>query len=232
MIFFPFLPTRPRQICLVTCLGLLVLGSARPAARVFEYREQTGKESFIYQWRTEPIKNGVTITVVQHQGQEVYTSVNTKEGETLSWRYVHKPDTEVAARREGERIVFTGTWEGQAVQREERIDERPWYQPLSFSLSRMLAHNRSAVSFWTVRPDNLDVLAMEAEKKERQVITAEKEQDSWEADRVVIHLEGLLSTVWQAEYWFRSSDHLFVHYRGVHGPPGTEATFINLVQQR
>ena len=47
------------------------------------------------------------------------------------------------------------------VDKKEAIDSRPWCQPLSFSLQRMVARDQQVASFWTIRPDTLEVLAMQ-----------------------------------------------------------------------
>ncbi|HSO09404.1 MAG TPA: hypothetical protein VLR45_05405 [Desulfoprunum sp.] len=51
------------------------------------------------------------------------------------------------------------------------VDDRPWFQPLSFSLGAFLATPQSEVSFWMIRSDNLEVVAMQAAKGEVEEIT-------------------------------------------------------------
>ena len=206
-------------------LLMLLLAVASPASQLLRYREQTGESSFTFLWRSEQDRAGVTIT--QDQGDETYSSVCTPEGTTLSWRYIRRPDTDVRAERIGDRIQLSGRLAGKVIDQSRAIDSRPWYQPLSFSLQRMMARDAQTATFWTIRPDTLEIIAMKAEKFGSERLPGG--DSSQTADKVVIRLDGLLSGVWHADYWFRQSDNLFVGYRGTHGPPGTAETSINLI---
>ncbi len=224
-------PLSPVFLPLVFCLGaqLLLSSLVFASSRELQYREQTGADSFLFVWNADTEPNEVTVTVTQRQKNEVYTSVNTPEGTTLSWRYVREPDTDVRAERKGNILLFSGRFVGKKVAKEEKIDARPWYQPLSFSLHCMEKHKRNKTSFWTVRPDTLDVLTLQAEREGSGRLVG---ADGGEvlANKVVIRLEGLMSALWSAEYWFRQGDDVFVRYRGTHGPPGVPETVITLVR--
>ena len=206
-------------------LLMLLLAAASPASQILRYREQTGASSFTFLWRSEQDRSGVTI--IQDQGDETYSSVCTPEGTTLSWRYLRPPDTDVRAERIGDRIQLSGRLAGKAINQSRTIDSRPWFQPLSFSLQRMVARNAQTATFWTIRPDTLEIIAMQAKQSGREQLPAGEASQA--ADKVVIRLDGLLSGVWHADYWFRQSDNLFVAYRGTHGPPGTAETSIRLL---
>jgi hypothetical protein len=227
-----FLPDHsPVRAILPLCLALLLMAAAgSPASQIFRYREQTGDDSFIFSWQADREQGSgtVIVTVTQKQGEEIFSSGNTPEGKTLSWRYVKQPDTDVRAERIGDRIHFSGRFGGTFVDRYEVIDPRPWYQPLSFSLQRMIARDQQEARFWTIRPDTLEVLAMRARKKGGEQVAFDNGTVQG-ADKVVIHPDGLLSALWQAEYWFRHGDNVFLQYRGTHGLPGTAETRICLI---
>jgi hypothetical protein len=206
-------------------LLMLLLAVASPASQLLRYREQTGESSFTFLWRSEQDRTGVTIT--QDQGDETYSSVCTPEGTTLSWRYLRRPDTDIRAERIGDRIQLSGRLDGKVIDQSRTIDGRPWFQPLSFSLQRMVARDAQTATFWTIRPDTLEIIAMKAEKFGSEQLP--RGDFGQTADKVVIRLDGLLSGVWHADYWFRQSDNLFVGYRGTHGPPGTPETSIHLI---
>ena len=216
----------PLRALVPLCLALLLMAVASPASQVFRYREQTGDDSFTFSWQADREQDGVT--VVQHQGDEIFSSVNTMDGTTLSWQYVKQPDTDVRVERQGESLRFRGRFAGQPVDRTQAIDARPWCQPLSFSLQRMVSRDQRTSTFWTIRPDTLEVLVMQAEKTGSDRIPIDN-GGVQAADKVVIRLEGLLAALWQAEYWFRQGDHLFLQYRSIHGPPGTAETRICLI---
>ena len=214
----------------VLFLSTLLLNTAvSGSTRELRYKEKTGEHSFLFVWQAETEPDAVTITVTQRQGVEVYTSVNSLEGTTLSWRYSNPPDSDVRVERLGRRLLFSGRFLGKEIKKEEKIDSRPWYQPLSFSLHRMEQRKQDKTSFWTIRPDNLEVITLQA-TREGSGRLIEEDGSEVLANKVVIRLEGLMSSLWSAEYWFRQGDDLFVRYRGTHGPPGVPETVITLVR--
>ena len=204
---------------------MLFLAAASSASQIFRYREQTGDDSFTFLWRADQGRKEVIVT--QNQGDETYSSVCAPDGTTLSWHYIRQPDTDVRAERMSDQIHLSGRFAGKDLDKSQSIDTRPWFQPLSFSLQRMVARDQKTAIFWTIRPDTLEVVAMKAEQTGREEITIGRETQT--ADKVVIRLDGLMSALWQAEYWFRPSDNLFVQYKGTHGLPGTAETSINLI---
>jgi hypothetical protein len=223
-------PHSPLRALFPLSLALLLMATLAPAStRELRYQEQTGGHSFLFFWQAESAPNVGTVTVTQRQDREVFTSVNTLEGTTLSWRYTKQPDTDVQVRRRGDRLDFSGRFQGQVVKKQEKIDARPWYQPLSFSLHCLEKRKQNRASFWTIRPDNLDVLALQAERAGGGRLSGFDGSEVL-ANKVVIRLEGLMSAVWSAEYWFRQEDDLFVRYRSTHGPPGISETVVTLIQ--
>ena len=208
------------------CLVLLLMAAAGSQSPVLEYREQTGDDQFTFTWQTNRETDG--ITVIQHQGDEFFSSLNTADGVTRRWHYVKRPDTDVRAERDGDRLRFTGCLAGRTIDRIQLIDSRPWLQPLSFSLQRLAGSDQQTANFWTIRPDTLEVLAMQAEKAGSEQIVADS-GIVHPANKVVIRPDGLLAPLWQAEYWFRQGDNTFLQYRGTHGPPGTAETRICLI---
>ena len=223
-------PARPSpfQAILPLCLALLFMAVASPAAPVFRYLEQTGTDSCIFTWRLERERDTATLSVVQRQGSETFLSRNTAAGETLAWQYVHQPDTDVRAEREGDRIRLSGRFQGKTVDEVHAIDDRPWFQPLSFSLRPLALNGQATAEFWTIRVDTLELVAMRAEAAGREEIHTVR-GPRLTAARVVIRPDGLLGRLWRAEYWFRAEDGQFIRYRGTHGPPGTPETVISLL---
>ena len=223
-------PARPSpfQAILPLCLALLFMAVASPAAPVFRYLEQTGTDSCIFTWRLERERDTATLSVVQRQGSETFLSRNTAAGETLAWQYVHQPDTDVRAEREGDRIRLSGRFQGKTVDEVHAIDDRPWFQPLSFSLRPLALDGQATAEFWTIRVDTLELVAMRAEAAGREEMDTVR-GPRLTAARVVIRPDGVFSRLWRAEYWFRAEDGLFIRYRGTHGPPGTPETVISLL---
>ena len=216
----------PLRALVPLCLVLLLMAAAGSQSPVLKYREQTGDDQFTFTWQTNRETDG--ITVIQHQGDEFFSSLNTADGMTRRWHYIKRPDTDVRAERDGDSLSFTGRLAGKVIDRIQLIDSRPWLQPLSFSLQRLAGSDQQTANFWTIRPDTLEVLAMQAEKADSEQIVAES-GIAHLANKVVIRPDGLLAPLWQAEYWFRQGDNTFLQYRGTHGPPGTAETRICLI---
>lgn len=220
----------PIRAILPFCVAMLLMATIAPAsAPVLRYREQTGNDSFLFSWQADTAQDGATVVVTQHQGEETFRSVNTPEGITSSWHYTKVPDTDVRVERKGNQLHFQGRVAGETIDKREPIDERPWFQPLSYSLRCMVARNQGQASFWTIRTDTLEALTLKAELGGSDQLP-QTSNHSLHANRVTIRLDGLMSALWSAEYWFRQGDNLFVQYRGTHGPPGTAETVISLEQ--
>lgn len=223
---YPIPAHSPLRAILPFCLALLFIAVASPASQVYRYREQTRDASFTFAWCAD--RNQDSVTVTQYQRNGIFRSVNTMEGATISWQYVQHPDTDIRVERHGDHLRFSGLFAGKLIDRSQVIDNRPWYQSLTFCLQQMVAREQQAADFWTIRPDTLDVLAMQAEKTDQEQIPDDKDGFAT-ADKVIIHPAGLLSPLWQAEYWFRPDDNRFLRYRGTHGLPGTAETLICLI---
>lgn len=212
------------SLALCVLLPAIGLGEQR-----FHYREQTGGVISTFTWQAAEEAGGERVTVIQHQGTEVYSSVNDPNGVTRSWHYIKEPDTDVWARREGDSLLFSGRFGGKPMERRQQLDGRPWCQPLSYSLQRMVVRRQARTSFWTIRPDTLEVLSLQAKMAGSEQLKTAAEGGATLAEKVTIRLEGLLAAMWHADYWFRQGDGLFLQYRSTHGPPGTPETRIALI---
>lgn len=211
------------RLLLPTCM-LVALASIAAASPLLTYREQTGHTEAIMKWQLQ--QQGERLTITSRKAATLYTNICMADGSTLQWQVHREPDTEIDARRVGNTIVLSGTREGEPIDRVVDIDGRPWLQPLSFSLPRFLSHRGQGQSFWTVRPDTLEILTLQA--RTQQIDYLDINGRRMPARKVEIRKTGLLSAVWSGHYWFRTSDDRFLQYRGTHGLPGTAETVISL----
>ena len=216
---------------LVICMTLLVAaptGKSWPMAQdVFVYRERTGDQQQIeYRWSLEQRNELFIISSIQPEKQ--FQTVCTADGATLSWSLQKSNGESMTAHREGNTMHLFGKMDGKTTDKDITIDDRPWFQPLSFSLRSMVTGTKTEQDFWIVRPDNFSLVVLKAEKNEcRTAEINNKEEDICEVE---IKKKGWLASFWHASYWFRKSDGLFVEYRSVHGLPGTSETVIQLIQ--
>ena len=153
----------------------------------------------------------------------------TPDGSTLSWTMVSPPDTRLRAERKADKLHLQGTLQGKAVDKQLPLGDKPWFQSLSYSLSRMVALKRAKTDFWFLRSDELELLGMRAELAGKEQMVADGKTVA--AQRVRIKLDSLIAAFWEASYWFRETDQVFLRYRGVNGPPGTDETMIDLQQR-
>lgn len=184
------------------------------------YIETTGDETTYFSWTLEK-SNSVTVTV--REDDELYVNHCDSLGDTSRWRY-RSADSDILAFRSADVIEIGGKFRGKEFHARHEIDSLPWYQTLAYALPRLVEPNETPLLFWTIRPDNLDLVKMQAswEATEKVSVNGEKLR----AHRVRIRPNGFLSRLWHADYWFRIPDGLFVRYEGVHGPPGHPKTVI------
>lgn len=194
-------------------------------AHVLHYREQTGKTAHTYSWKMDTQGNNVLITLVEPDA--TYTNLCAPDGSTLAWSMLASPHTDVRAERKAEILHVQGSFQGQPVDKQLRLGNKPWFQSVSYALGRMVALERDKASFLFLRSDKLELLAMRAELAgKKEVATTDGERVA--AQRVRIKLDSLVAAFWEASYWFRLPDQVFLLYRGVNGPPGTDETVIEL----
>ena len=193
---------------------------------IFNYLEKDGKQSIPFNWQAEQGDNGITITV--HELNKSFYNLCTVEGDTLIWRIQVEGKHDLSAVRKDDYLHITGTRFGKEYNKTIAIDERPWYQPLSFSLGHFLNSNAEKTSFWVIRADKIEVIALTAEKIGIEDVMFNG--TSIPAQKIEIRAAGFYSKFWHATYWYRESDNLFLRYQSVHGLPGSEETIVELVE--
>lgn len=195
-----------------------------PQAETLHYRRQTGKNTALYTWRAEARGDAVLITV--EEADATFTNLCAADGATLAWSMTAPPHTRLEAERQGETLHLRGIWKGQPLDRKLHLGDKPWFQSIPFALGRMVALQRPESAFWFLRADELELLAMRAELGGSERLVSAGQDVA--AQRVRIRLDKLIAVFWEASYWFRQQNQVFLRYRGVHGPPGTDETIIEL----
>lgn len=149
-------------------------------------------------------------------------------GSTQDWKLVdHAEKHDFHARRQNNKIVITGTYQGKPLNKVVEVDDKPWINKLDHGLSSWVRSNDDHIVFWTLKLNSgLDAIQFEAEKLGTEtVLTAAGE---FETIKVKLNLHGfLVSNFWSAHCWYRKSDGLFVRYEGDSGP-GTHIRTIEL----
>lgn len=216
-----------RSFLFLVVTSLLVVGGPVAAAITNQshlYQEKSGADVKEFRWNLSSSAQEELVTVLEEDA----TLINHCDlgGQTLAWHFQQGEQTDIQARREGNLLRLTGILRGEKVERSEPLDDRPWYQPLSFSLRGFIDSADLKRSFWMIRSDNLELVTIQAEKLgvEEVLVSGRKVQ----ATKVEIRKEGLFASLWHGDYWFRTGDNLFVRYQGVHGPPRTPESLVQL----
>ncbi len=190
------------------------------------YRETVGAKSHVYSLKATE-KDGLVHVAVSEKNRSLL-QVCTADGNTQKW-HLRRGDTEnITAERHGNTMHIYGVHNGKNYDKTVQIDDRPWYQLLSISLQPYLNSTATATSFWMVRSDNLDVVALNAKKQGSEDIVVSGAKTA--AQKVVVRADGMFAAFWHATYWYRINDKLFLRYASIQGPPGTDETVIDLVK--
>jgi hypothetical protein len=187
------------------------------------YQENTGGTETTHTLITR--RDGGDVVMRWIAPDRTYYNLCDLSGDTREWR-LKDADTDIIAHRSASTLRLEGVFRGEAVKRSVEIDADPWYQPLSYALGQFSQSGRGSIRFWTIRPDTLEPVKLQAERQDSEpVLTA---AGLYVAHKVRISATGLLSRFWKANYWFRMKDGLFVRYEGSNGLPATEKPIILL----
>jgi hypothetical protein len=219
-------------ICLLSVAFLIfssfTLQAKEISAGIYTYRETVGETTTSFYWKVEE-KEQQKIVSVEEKGKS-FINLCSDDGATWEWQLTDSDNKhDVIAKRQGNELTISGTCDGKTCEETVELDERPWYQPLSYSLRNFLSSDRKSISFWTIRADTLEVTTMKVEKQgEEEILINEK---TIPAFKVELRAEGFYSHFWHGTYWYRKSDNLFLMYRSVHGPVGTPETIVELMKE-
>lgn len=203
-------------------MGLQAISLSALSDEVYRYQETTGKKVVQSEWK---LKKSEYLVITSTQPGLVYTNICRANGETIRWK-VQGNEISIQAYRFEEQLIIQGTKKGQKINVGRRIDSKPWFQPLSYSLRPFVKSDDREVTFWMINPDDLSVHKLKAEKVDPEKI--EINGQKIETMPIEIRLSGMLSLFWSATYWFKIPEPLFVRYESVHGPPGTDKTVIKI----
>lgn len=193
----------------------------------YTYRERVGEVEKTFSWRLE-MKGQMRNVLVYDQGISFINSC-LADGSTSYWQLEEGDNHKIVAKRHGNKLSISGIRDGELYDEIIELDERPWYQPLSYSLRGFLHSDKESVSFWTLRVDTIEINSLRATKKGEEEILVNGTKTL--ARKVELRAEGFYSHFWHGTYWYRKSDDIFLRYQSVHGPPGTAETVVELIAE-
>jgi hypothetical protein len=139
-------------------------------------------------------------------------------------------ETGFIAERRGESIRVAGRIRGRQVDRSCRIDNAPWLCLVELCLGRrMLDAAAPPFAFWVLDAATGEPHKLSAQRAGREMLDTPR--GPVEAVRVRFTVAGVSPLFWNASWWFRASDGLFLRYEMPRGMPGTPKTILELLAQ-
>jgi hypothetical protein len=96
---------------------------------------------------------------------------------------------DIIAKRQGDELNISGVRYGEVYEETVELEERPWYQPLSYSLRNFLGSEAESMSFWTIRTDTVEATTLQVKKAGEEEITINGKRIM--AQKVELRAEGL-----------------------------------------
>lgn len=202
-------------------------GLAAPLLAEHHYLETIGDQSTPLLWQLFP---GEPLCLKTRLGKENDQVLLNAQLATLSWQF-DNPQTKshFQVQRLKNLLRISGQLNGKPIERMEKIDSAPWYQTLSLSLRDFLNEKDDSRVFWILRPGSLKTYRLRAKNEGVEEIALDGQTVN--AIRVEIRMTGLKAMLWKADYWFRTSDLLFLRYLGPSGLPGSPKTVVELIEE-
>lgn len=134
------------------------------------------------------------------------------------------------AERRGAEIRVVGRIRGRQVDRSCRIDGAPWLCLVELCLGRrMLDAAAPAFPFWVLDAATGEPHKLSAQRVGREMLDTPR--GPVEALRVRFTVVGVSPLFWNASWWFRASDGVFLRYEMPRGMPGTPKTILELLAE-
>ena len=201
------------------------------------YEEKTGADVVTHRFNMETTDMGYTIflTTETKEGNVTQEFFLDKKLATVSWNYDDpKAKTKVHAARKDKKITLSGSDRGKGIEKTFAVDELAWNQLFNLGLEQFALNKEDTVKFWAIGvkgPGNMKITRFKVKKKSKEPILLTVGNQKMPAVYMTISLTGFLSMFWTGEYWFRSTDGVFLRYKGKN-KPGAPVSFMQLVTEK
>jgi len=214
-----------RAISLVCMILLLPFWLAEAEqVDIYRYQQQTGGQVDLFDWK---LTKGENLHLKTRQQEEFTQTTFNSDLSTLSWNMQNSQSgTDLTVNRAGNTLVMRGLFAGEVINKEVQIDAAPWYQALSVSLRQFIDPGQKSIQFWTIRSDTLEVHRLQVTRQKTTLL--EVGSDSVATIQLKIQPTGWRAPFWNANYWLREKDGVFIRYQGRSGPPGAPVTSVVL----
>ncbi len=194
-------------------------------SELHRYEISNGDSVFYSRFETETNDSLVFYRYIHKS--EVHTNVYNKQGVTKKFtiKDVSK-QTDLTANLHKSYIHISGSINNETIDENFELDEAPWKQSMSYSLSKFSVSEKDNIEFWIIRIDKMQAVKMLAEREDIEEIAIGNREYS--AQRVKISATGLFSSLWCAHYWFEKDSGLLLKYEGLNGLPGSTKTVMKI----
>ncbi len=214
------------RVIFAAAAALLITGESLPAdgLQSMNYRESRDGRVRIRQFDVAP--DGAGVAVSSSIADDHILTRCDDSGHTRQW-IVKKNEMHIKAIREGKVIQVSGRSGGEPVEKQLRTgDGLPWFQSLYYAFSRFVQSDQKQLEFWMIRPDNLSLVKLRAEKKGMETIRLNGREEK--AQKVKLSATGLLQYIWHGYYWYRKEDGVLLQYKDMKALPGRSKLTMHL----
>ncbi len=193
-----------------------------------DYKIAIGEDIYYSSFSTA-ITDSLILYIYRHEAEEQINYYNL-DGTTQKFTYKDSINNiDLSAIKDGKSITVIGNAADNIIDKTIKIDENPWKQSMSYSLSEFALGESEKIEFWIVRMDKFKSVKMQAEKDNIEDITINGKL--FHTVKVKISSAGVLSKLWHGYYWYQVSDGLFLRYEGLNGLPGSTKTIIEIQEK-
>ena len=146
------------------------------------------------------------------------------------WEYANNgAKTDFKAERRSDQILIRGTLNGQPLNKSLKVGQEAWLQNSEFGLLAFLTSKEKSKEFIVVAPEDLSIKKIRATRSETEAILWNDQKIN--VVKLTARLRGLFSLIWQATYWYQSTENTFLRYKA-DGLPGIPKVDILLVGEK
>ena len=186
-------------------------------------------EDIYYSSFSTTASDSLILYIYRHEVEE---QINYYDLDGVTQKYTHKDSVrniDLTATKDGKNVILKGIFGEKNIDTIVKLDDDPWKQSMSYSLSEFALSEEEKIEYWIIRLDKFKGVKMRAEKAGTDDITID--DILYHTIKVKISAAGLRSKFWSGNYWFRISDGLFLKYEGWNGLPGSTKTIIEFIEK-
>ncbi|MDA3813594.1 MAG: hypothetical protein PF570_05000 [Candidatus Cloacimonetes bacterium] len=193
-----------------------------------DYKIAIGEDIY-YSSFSSATTDSLILYIYRHEAEEQINYYNL-DGTTQKFTYKDSINNiDLSAIKDSENVILKGIFGDKVIDAIVELDESPWKQSMSYSLSEFALSGEDKIKYWIIRLDKFKSEKMQAEKTGSEDIIINSKL--YHTIKVKISAVGLRSKFWSGHYWFRDSDGLFLRYEALNGLPGSTKTVIEILEK-